>query len=84
MGTARGLTSKSMPLNNTECVTAHVNQQKSEKERYKHLDAVNLDDTKLSHEQKNKVIHFLNNWQHVFLKVKQILDVQILFNMRYT
>ena len=55
-----------MPLNNTEGVTAHINQQKVEKERSKHLEEVNLDGTKLSSVEKNKVVQFLNNWQHVF------------------
>ena len=57
---------RSLPLNNTEGVTAHINQQKVEKERPKHLEEVNLDDTKLSSVQKNKVVQFLNDWQHVF------------------
>ena len=36
---------RTLPLNNTESVTAHANQQKVEKERSKQLEAVNLDDT---------------------------------------
>ena len=44
---------KLLPLNNTEGVTAHVNQHKVEKERTKNLDGVNLDGTKLSSEQKD-------------------------------
>ena len=57
---------RSLSLNNIVGVTAHVNQQKVEKERSKHLEAVDLDDTKLSSVQKNKVVQFLINWQHVF------------------
>ena len=57
---------RSLPLYNTEGVTAHINQQKDEKERSKHLEEVNLDDTKLSSVQKNKVVQFLNNWHYVF------------------
>ena len=56
---------RALPLKNTG-VTAQVNQHKFEKEISKHLDAVNLDETKQSREQTNKVIEFLNNWQHVF------------------
>ena len=57
---------RTLPLNNTEGVAAHVSQQKVEKERFKQLEAVNLDDNKLSSVQKNKIVQFLNNWHHVF------------------
>ena len=57
---------RSLPLNNTEGVTAHANHQKAEKERFKHLETVDLDDTKLSSVQKNKVVQFLYTRQHVF------------------
>ena len=53
---------RSLHLNNTEGITAHVNQQKVEKERSKHLEGVNLYDTNFSSVQNNKVDQFLNNW----------------------
>ena len=42
-----------------------MNQHKVEKEGSKHLEEVNIDDTKLSSVRRNKLVQFLHKWQHV-------------------
>ena len=43
----------SLPIINTEGITVHVHQHKFEIEKPKHLDAINLNETELSSEQKH-------------------------------
>ena len=59
---------RSVPLGDKDTVKAHVNQQTVDTEKTSHLDGINLENTKLTVEQKQEALQFLTKWQHVFSK----------------
>ena len=59
---------RSVPLCDKDTVKAHVNQQTVDAEKARHLNGINLEDTKLTAVQKQEALQFLTKWQHVFSK----------------